>query len=100
MAATSQREVQRDERTIAIEHASFRLAYLCLSYGLLAAVAYRSFMHREQPWDLLALVVAGGLVSAGYQAANRTLSRNWAVITVVTVVVAALLAAVAVGFTR
>lgn len=100
MAPTSAVEVQRDERTIAVERASFRWAYLCLSYGLLAAVAYRSAVRHEQPWDLLALVVAGGFVSAGYQAVNRTLSRHWAVITVVTVIAAALLAAAAVAFTR
>lgn len=100
MAATSLGEVQTDERTVAVEHASFRWAYLFLSYGLLAAVAYRSFVRHEQPWDLLALVVAGGIVSAGYQAANRTLSRRWAVIVGVTIVVAGVLAAVAAGFMR
>lgn len=100
MAATSQLEVHRDERTIAVERASFHLAYLCLSYGLLAAVAYRSFVHHEQPWDLLALVVAGGVVSAGYQAVHRTLGRRWATMTVVTVLAAALLAAVAAGVLR
>lgn len=93
-------EVQRDERTIAVEHASFRLAYLCLSYGLLAAVAYRSLVRHEQPWDLMALVVAGGVVSAGYQAANRTLNRRWAMITALTLIAAAVLAAVAVAVTR
>lgn len=92
--------VLRDERTIAVEHAGFRLAYLFLSYGLLAAVAYRSFVRHEQPWDLLALVVAGGVVSAGYQAANRTLGRRWAMITAVTFIAAALLAAVAAAVTR
>ena len=30
--------VERDERTEAVENASFRWAYLVLSYGLLAAV--------------------------------------------------------------
>jgi len=100
LSSTALPEAQRDERTVAVEYASFRLAYLCLSYGLLAAVAYRSFVHHEQPWDLLALVVAGGVVSAGYQAANRTLGRRWAWITGVTVLAAALLAAVAAGVLR
>ncbi|MCC7020058.1 MAG: hypothetical protein IT332_09910 [Ardenticatenales bacterium] len=100
MAPTSLGDVQRDERTIAVEHAGFRLAYLCLSYGLLAAVAYRSVVRDEQPWDLLALVVAGGVVTAGYQAFHRTLGRRWAVITGVTILAAALLAAVAAGLMR
>ncbi len=37
---TPDTNVQLDERTIAVEHASFRLAYMCLSYGLLASVPY------------------------------------------------------------
>ncbi|MEO8083945.1 MAG: hypothetical protein ABI780_08990 [Ardenticatenales bacterium] len=100
MTQTAAPEVQRDERTIAVEHASFRLAYLFLSYGLLAAVAYRSFARHEQPWDLMALVVAGGVVSAGYQAAHGTLNRRWAVITALTLIAAAILAAFAVAVTR
>jgi len=92
--------VHRDERTVAVEQASFRLAYLCLSYGLLASVAYRSFVRHEQPWDLLALVVVGGVVSAGYQAAQGTLNRRWAAITATTVVAAALMAMLAAGLMR
>ncbi len=93
-------EIDRDERTIAVERAGNRWAYLVLSYGLLASVAYRSFARHEQPWDLLALVVAGGVVSAGYQAAHRALSQRWAVVVVTTLVVAAALAAVAAGVMR
>ena len=44
--------VQRDERTTAIENASYRWAYLFLSFGLLLVVAYRSFARQESPWDL------------------------------------------------
>lgn len=100
MSIPSVPAVERDERTLAVEHASYRWAYLCLSYGLLAAVAYRSAVRNEQPWDLLALVVAGGVVSAGYQAAHRTLGRRWAGVTAATLVAAALLAAVAAGVMR
>ena len=35
--------VQRDERTVAVENASYRWAYLFLSFGLLALVAYILF---------------------------------------------------------
>jgi hypothetical protein len=85
--------VERDERTVAVENASYRWAYLFLSYGVLALVAYRSFVHRESPWDLLGLVVLGGLLSAGYQAAYRVLSRHWAVVSLLTTACAAVLAA-------
>ena len=86
--------VHRDERTTAVEHASYRLAWLVVSYGLLAIVAYRAFVHRENSWDLLALVILGGLVSTSYQASQRMLGRRWAMVTLMTVVVAGVLAAV------
>jgi hypothetical protein len=69
--------VVTDERTIAVEHASYRWAYLVLSYGLLLSVMYRSVMRHEASWDLLALVVLGGAVSALYQGSFRVLSRRW-----------------------
>lgn len=79
----------RDERTIAVENASYRWAYLVLSFGLLFLVAYRSLIHREQPWDLLALVVLGGVFSSVYQGFRKVLSPRWAAITVVTILIAA-----------
>jgi hypothetical protein len=84
--------VQRDERTVAVENASYRVAYLALSYGLLILAAYRSFVNHESPWDLLALVVIGGGVGTTYQGFHRVLTRNWAVGAVLAVVVAAALA--------
>ena len=36
-------EIDRDERTVAVENAGYRLAYLVLTFGMLAAVAYRAF---------------------------------------------------------
>ena len=85
--------VARDERTLSIENASYRWAYLLMTYGLLAAVAYRAFTLQQSSWDLMALVVAGGLVAAGYQGLNRVLSRRWALITVATALAAAAVAA-------
>ncbi len=86
--------VDRDERTTMVEHASYRLAYLFLSYALLFDVAYRSFAHGERPWDLLALVVLGGVVSTAYQARQRILGRRWVVVTLATIAAAALVAVV------
>ncbi|HZP84402.1 MAG TPA: hypothetical protein VFB21_22400 [Chthonomonadaceae bacterium] len=70
-------EVVRDERTIFIENASYRWAYLFLSFGLLGIVAYRSFSERQSNWDMLILVIAGGLVTTLYQAVHRVLTRRW-----------------------
>ena len=81
--------VARDERTTTVENAGYRWAYLLLSYGLLLSVAYRAFVGRESNWDLLGLVVLSGLVTTFYQAANRVLSRQWAVLTIATVLLAA-----------
>lgn len=85
--------VQRDERTVAVENASYRWAYLLLSFGLLAAVSYRSLVRQESSWDLLALVVLGGMLSAAYQAFHGVLSRQWAAACLVTVVAAGAIAA-------
>jgi hypothetical protein len=86
-------ETVRDERTIAVENASFRLSYLVLSFGALIIVAYRSFVYGQPMWDLLALVVLGGGVNAVYQGSRHVLTSRWAVMTAVTMAVAALVAA-------
>ena len=91
MSATS---VQRDERTGAVENASYRWGYLVMSFGVLVLVMYRSFARGESSWDLLALVVGGGIVTSVYQGANRVLTRGWVQTSVVTVVVAAIVAAI------
>jgi hypothetical protein len=85
--------VQRDERTVAVENASYRWAYLFLSFGLLALAAYRGFVYHESAWDLLALVVLGGVLSSAYQGFHRVLSRQWAAACLLTVVAAGVLAA-------
>ncbi|RPH78752.1 MAG: hypothetical protein EHM80_09505 [Nitrospiraceae bacterium] len=85
--------VERDERTTAVENAGYRWSYLVLSFGLLAIVAFRSFSLGEQSWDLLGLVLLGGIVNAGYQRMHRVVYRRWVVLSVVTMITAALLAA-------
>jgi len=54
--------IERDERTITVENASYRCGSLFMSFGVLALVAYRSFARNEANRDLLALVVLGGFV--------------------------------------
>jgi len=90
--------VQRDERTVAVENAGYRWAYLFLSFGLLALVAYRSFVNAESPWDLLLLVVLGGGVGTAYQGWHRVLSKHWAFASILAVVVSAAIAASLVWF--
>lgn len=84
--------VSRDERTTLVENASYRIAYLVLSFGLLAIVAYRGFVLQQSSWDLLGLVVLGGATATLYQGTNKVLSRHWIIATFATLVIAGLLA--------
>lgn len=90
--------VQRDERTVTLENAGYRWSYLFLSFGLLALVAVRSFAHHERPWDLLALVILGGAVGTAYQGYHRVLSRRWAIISLLSIAIAAAIALVIAWF--
>lgn len=86
--------VDKDERTIAIEHASYRWAYLVLSYGLLLDTMYRSLVRDQSALDLLGLVIVGGAVSTLYRANFRGLSRRWLWISAASALAAAVLAMV------
>lgn len=86
--------VQQDERTTAVENAGHRVAYLVLSFGLVVIVAFRSLARGEQSWDLLALVVIGGIVNAVYQGHHRVLSPRWFALILAAGMAAAALAAI------
>ena len=83
----------RDEREAAVEQGGDRLAYFVMSYGLLLIVAYRSFVEGQASWDLLALVLAGGIVSVGYRMWRRGLSSNALALVGLTIAVAVLVGA-------
>jgi hypothetical protein len=89
--------VPSDERIVATENASYRWAYLTLSFGLLGVIGYRAFARGESSWDLLALLIAGGVVSTGYRLAQRTLSRQWAMVAMASAAVAGIIAAIIVA---
>lgn len=67
-------EVERDERTVVVEQASYRWGYLFLSLGILVSVMYRSYIRREASWDLLALVILSGVVTTAYQLRHQVLT--------------------------
>ena len=87
------RLVSRDEREVGIDLAADRLVFLVLAYGLLGLVAYRAFALGESSWDLLGLVIVGGLVGLAYRLQKGVVSSRWALVLVATVIVAAILAA-------
>lgn len=68
--------VERDERVVMVENASYRLACSVVSFGLLLDVIYRSWVRHETAWDLFGLVILGGVVATVYQGGNQALGRG------------------------
>lgn len=66
----------RDERELSTDLAADRLGFLVLSFGLLAVVAYRSFVDGVASWELLALLLLSGAVSGAYRLRQRVLTRQ------------------------
>jgi predicted PurR-regulated permease PerM len=87
-------QIMRDERTVATENASYRWAYLVLSFGLLVSTAYRAFALHESAWDLMVLVILGGAVATFYQGSHRVLSRRWAIASAAAALIALVVAVV------
>jgi hypothetical protein len=83
----------RDERTMTVENASYRRAYLLLSFGVLLSMAWRGFMWNEASWDLLGLVIVSGFLATYYQAIHQVLTKHWVRMTVVIGVISAIVAA-------
>jgi hypothetical protein len=69
------RSVPSDKRPTTAND-SYRLAYGVLAFGILASVTYRGFVLQQESWDLLALVVLSGAVSAIYDYNQAALSRR------------------------
>lgn len=75
--------VLRDERTVAVENASYRWAYSVLVLGLFLDMIYRAMIRDgvttigtamvQHNMDVFGLIVLSGLVATGYQAYNRVL---------------------------
>ena len=90
----------RDERETSVDQVADRLSYLVVSFGLLAIVAYRSFVNREPSWDLLGLVILGGLVGTAYRVRRRVVSRRWELVLLGSAAVAFVVAAIVAFATR
>jgi hypothetical protein len=86
--------VERDERTVAVENASYRWGYLLLSYALLVDVMYRSLVRHEAAWDVMALVIVGGAVCTVYQARQKILTHGWVMKAVLVACMAGVIAAI------
>jgi hypothetical protein len=91
------RLLERDEREVGVDRAADRLAYVVLSFGLLAVVAYRSFVDGVASWELLGLVLLGGVVSTAYRLWQGVLTRQAVSVLAVTALVAFVVGLVVLG---
>jgi len=69
--------VKRDERTVAVENASYKWACIFITFALLIDVMYRGAVRNEAAWDLMALVIVPGVVCTMYQARQKILGQGW-----------------------
>ncbi|MCZ2111865.1 MAG: hypothetical protein LC118_20295 [Dehalococcoidia bacterium] len=83
--------VFRDERTSAVENASFRWAFLAMSFALLGSIAFRALVFRQSNWDLMAIVILGGGISYAYQGLHRAITKRWFAVSALAVLVAAVI---------
>lgn len=94
----SDKSVKMDERTIAVARAANTWGLAFIGFALLLDIMYRSAVFHEAPWDLFALVVMSGVVSAGYMARHKVLwqvySKKMLILMVVVAIVAAALGAI------
>jgi len=91
---STHQSVKADERTVAVENASYRWAFTLITFALFIDVACRAWFRNEAAWDLMALAIVGGVVSTIYQARQKTMA-GWAAVVMVcaAVVVGAYIAA-------
>jgi hypothetical protein len=82
------RSAPSDKRPATVENASYRWAYGVLAFGVLASVAYRGFVLQQESWDLLALVVLSGAVSAIYDYNQAALSSRTIMAAALAIVIA------------
>jgi hypothetical protein len=68
---------EKDERTESVEKSSYSLAYKFVTYAILLDVVYRAVLLETAAWDLLGIVIAGGLVATIYQTRFRMANRSW-----------------------
>ncbi len=91
-------EVEHDERTLAVANAGGTWAYNFVAFALLIDVMYRGWFRDEAAWDLMAIVVAGGAVSAIHQIRQKTKPWTrglWKILLVIGILSAVIAAVVA-----
>ena len=69
--------IDKDERTIFIENASYKYGYNFISFALLLDVMYRSLRFNEAPWELLGIIIISGFIITIYQYQQKILGKTW-----------------------
>ena len=87
----------KDERAVSVENASYSLAYKVMSFALLVDVMFRSFVFKQGAWDLLGIVILGGLAATLYQTRYKIATRS-SIKAILLAVVSALLIALVIVF--
>lgn len=67
----------KDERAILVEKSSYALAYTLITYAILLDVIYRAIVLKQATWDLLGIVILGGLAATLYQTRYKIANRSW-----------------------
>ena len=93
---STQQSVVRDERTVAIENASYKWAYILLICALFIDMMYRGMVRHEAAWDLMALVYVSAAVCTMYQVRQKTLAHGWLKAAVLIVCVGVVIGAIVV----
>lgn len=69
--------VIRDERTVAVENASYKLGFILLLFGLMVIVGVRALVLHQTLWEGMALVIVSSGVATFCQRKQRILPRRW-----------------------
>ena len=90
----------KDEREISVEKSSYSLAYNIITYAILLDVIYRSFILKQSSWDLVGIVIFGGLAATLYQTRYKVATRNTVTAIVVSIISGIIIAATLVFLNR
>ena len=71
------KSVVRDERTVAVENASYKWAYYFLVWPLVIDALYRQKVRNEEVGDLIALVCASGAIGLVYLIIHKAWVSRW-----------------------
>ena len=74
---STQQNVERHERRVTAENASYKWSCTFIIFALLIDGMYRGLVRNEAAWDLLALAIMPGIICTVYEAWRKT--AGWGV---------------------